>query len=64
MDLQTVGFLMMAHMAPTAKIVEEAKKMESYGAEIIYVTDSAGALLPHEVNYNNFIRSGKTPPRN
>ena len=50
MGLQTVGFLMMAHMAPTAKLVEEAKKMESYGAEIIYVTDSAGALLPHEVS--------------
>lgn len=49
LGLETVGFLMMAHMASTEKLIEEAKKMESYGAEIIYVTDSAGALLPHEV---------------
>lgn len=49
LGLETVGFLMMAHMAPTSVLVEQAKKFESYGAEIVYVTDSAGALLPHEV---------------
>lgn len=40
---------MMAHSAPVEKLVEQAKKMESYGAEAVYITDSAGALLPHEV---------------
>lgn len=50
LGLKTVGFLMMAHMAPTAVLVEQAKKFERYGAEIVYVTDSAGALLPHEVS--------------
>lgn len=49
LGLKTAGFLMMAHMADTKVIVEQAKLFESYGAEIVYVTDSAGYLLPHEV---------------
>ncbi|OCS86765.1 4-hydroxy-2-oxovalerate aldolase [Caryophanon tenue] len=49
LGLKTVGFLMMAHMAPVEKVVEQAKLFESYGAEVVYVTDSAGAMLPQDV---------------
>lgn len=49
MDMMAVGFLMMVHMAPTPVIVEEAKKMESYGADYINLADSAGYLLPEDV---------------
>jgi 4-hydroxy 2-oxovalerate aldolase len=49
MGLFTVGFLMMAHMADVHTLVEEAKKMESYGADVVYCTDSAGAMLPVHV---------------
>jgi 4-hydroxy 2-oxovalerate aldolase len=45
----TVGFLMMAHMNSSEGLLEQAKIMEAAGAEIVYVTDSAGALLPDTV---------------
>ncbi len=48
MDLETVGFLMMAHMRPPEVILEQAKLMESYGADCVYVVDSAGAMLPSD----------------
>ena len=49
LGMDTVGFLMMAHMASPEKILEQARLMVDYGANCIYVTDSAGYLLPDDV---------------
>lgn len=49
LGMMTVGFLMMTHMAKPQSIAEEAKKMESYGADYINLADSAGFLLPEDV---------------
>lgn len=46
LGMDSVGFLMMAHMAPIDVLVQQGKMMESYGAECVYVTDLAGALIP------------------
>ena len=49
LDLDTVGFLMMAHMNSAEGLVKQALLMESYGANCIYITDSAGTMLPDDV---------------
>lgn len=50
LGLDTVGFLMMAHMIKPDALVRQGKLMESYGANCIYCTDSAGYMLPDDVS--------------
>lgn len=47
--LDTVGFLMMAHMAEPEELLQQLKMMEDYGANCVYITDSAGYMLPQDV---------------
>ena len=47
--MEAIGFLMMSHMREPDTIVEQAKLFESYGADVIYLADSAGAMIPSMV---------------
>jgi len=49
LNMLAVGYLISFGMASVERIVEEAKKMESYGAQYINLADSQGYLVPHQV---------------
>lgn len=49
LGMDTTGFLMMAHLSEPDQLARQGKLMESYGAQTVYVTDSAGYMLPAHV---------------
>jgi 4-hydroxy-2-oxovalerate/4-hydroxy-2-oxohexanoate aldolase len=49
LGLDTVGFLMMAHLIEPEALAAQGKQMEDYGANCVYCTDSAGYMLPSDV---------------
>jgi 4-hydroxy 2-oxovalerate aldolase len=49
LGMEAIGFLMMAHMNSPEGLVEQALLMQSYGADTLYIADSAGAMITEDV---------------
>ena len=50
LDLETVGFLMMAHSQTPEWLAKQARIMVDAGCQCVYVVDSAGALILEQVS--------------
>ena len=62
LGVDTVGFLMMAHMISAEDLLVQAKIMKNEGATTIYCTDSAGYMLPEDVRARiEALRAGLHP---
>lgn len=46
--LEVMTFLMMSHKLEAEPLAEQGAKLASYGADVVYVVDSAGAMVPEQ----------------
>ena len=46
--LRVMSFLMMSHKLDPEPLAEQGAKLASYGADVVYVVDSAGAMVPDQ----------------
>ncbi len=61
LGVDTVGFLMMAHMIGPEALLAQARILVDLGAETVYATDSAGYMLPGDVTARIGLLKAKLP---
>lgn len=49
LGLETICFFMMCHMNTPEGLAEQAKLAREYGADVIYMADSSGAMTPRQM---------------